>query len=1148
MGKYTVYHLHDDTSNCNGFADSCEKYKDYIKLAQENNMTAIAFSNHGGIYDWVLKKQACDRVGIKYIHGVELYLCHRLQDNTRGWHIGLYAKNWDGVKELNALMSLSTSKGRAVDHTDRHFYFNPRISLEELYATSSNIIVTTACLASPLWQLSQGSKTGILSEDETKEQEQRLSLRDELLVWLARNKDRCFLEIQHHNNEDQIAYNKMLYEWSKIYGIPLIAGTDTHYTTAYKAECRKVLQKSKSSSKYAGEEFDLAWKTYDQLVDCFRQQDALPVEVCLTAIENTNVLADMVEPFILDRSLKYPTLYGKNANARFIDLIRKMFCQKMEEEIIDAKRLDEYKKRMQEEFDAFTAQGMESYMMFVSELLTWCKAEGIHTTPCRGSVGGSLIAYIIGITDVNPLIWNTVFARFCNADRISLADIDLDFSPTDRPRVYEYIIKRFGNRNSAYILTTGTVQDRGSIDLLARGLEYNNIERVKAIKNRYDLVYGAYAQVVNECIGDLKELSEIEKLSALSPSFDDYAVYVKRIQDVEKKNILTDCKKKWDALRAENKDLFYYFDGIKGCIVSKGMHAAGIIGSPITLDDNLGVFYKDGNPDMPVSFCSMKAVDSLNYVKFDILGLKTVGIIQDALRLAGKEWLYAHKVDWNDRRVWADIVRCNAGIFQFEGDFAHTLLTTMIESMKKKNIAPTINHMSMVSAALRPSGKSYRDKLVRGEVHKNPSIEIDELLKENNGYLIFQEDTIKFLTNICDFGGAQADTTRRAIGKKDTELLKEQLPRIMEGYCNHAQSSREVAENEVKEFVQIISDSSDYQFGYNHATGYSMVGYQAAYVRTYHLLEFITAYFNWCENDNDYANGMKMVDIYGVKLVAPKFRYAKGKFFFNRETRTIYKGVGSLKYMSVKVGDELFALGAKEYKTFVDLLYSIESTSCDARQLEILIKIGYFAEFGSIKKLLTTVKIFECLKHKKGISKDTIEALHTYDVPVSMFASDISQKTSAQLKKWTFYDIDGFIKAICANIPDTEYGIRQILGWQIEFLNYLDCVDASLDKRYAYVLSIEGNGTRKATLCCLQNGKTAEFKISQNLFMSKPFEKGDFVHTSRCEKKFRAIPLKKNEKGKVLVWGKNYDVVDWWLDDYYVVNETELEVEAKTDG
>jgi len=150
MDNYVVQHLHDDTSNCNGYADSCTKFDEYIKLAKKCNMKAIAFSNHGGIYDWVKKKQSCDKNNIKYIHGVELYLCINLEDNIRGWHIGLYSKNWEGVKELNSLMALSTSKGVKEDKTDRHMYYNPRISFNELMNTSSNIIITTACISSPL--------------------------------------------------------------------------------------------------------------------------------------------------------------------------------------------------------------------------------------------------------------------------------------------------------------------------------------------------------------------------------------------------------------------------------------------------------------------------------------------------------------------------------------------------------------------------------------------------------------------------------------------------------------------------------------------------------------------------------------------------------------------------------------------------------------------------------------------------------------------------------------------------------------------------------------------------------------------------------------------------------------------------------------
>lgn len=420
MENYVAYHLHDDTSNCNGYYDSCTKYNDYINLAKKNNMKAIAFSNHGGIYDWIKKKQACDKAKIKYIHGVELYLCINLEDNTRGYHIGLYSKNLEGVRELNSLMSLSTSKGEKEDNSDRHSYFNPRISFEELMNTSDNIIITSACLASCLWKL---SSTEVLSKEDGEEiYEYNIKKRDELLEWMSKNKHRCFLEIQYHNCDHQREYNKMLYEWSKQYNIPLIAGTDTHSSTKYKAECRKVLQKSNNSFYGEEDEFDLIWKSYDELVECFRIQAALPEDVYLEAINNTNKFADMVENFELDKTFKYPTLYGDTADKQWKQNILKYLKEKIDIGEIDKNRLSEYKKQIKEEFNAMNKQGMASFMLFMSELANWCISEGINFSPCRGSVGGSLIAYITNITDVDPLVWGTVFSRFCNADRISLAD------------------------------------------------------------------------------------------------------------------------------------------------------------------------------------------------------------------------------------------------------------------------------------------------------------------------------------------------------------------------------------------------------------------------------------------------------------------------------------------------------------------------------------------------------------------------------------------------------------------------------------------------------------------------------------------------------------------------------------------------------
>lgn len=1115
MKTYVRHHLHDDTSNANGYADSCTKYTEYIDLAKKEGCDAIAFSNHGGIYDWVKKKQACDKANIKYIHGVESYLCINLQDNTRGYHIGLYSKNWDGVLELNALVSKSTSKGTKKDKSDRHMYYNPRISFEELMNTSDNIIVTTACLASPLWQL---GKTNVLEQENGEElYNYNIKKRDELLQWLSKNNHRCFLEIQYHNCDNQIKFNKLLYKWSEEYNIPLIVGTDTHSSTPYKAECRKILQKAKDSFYGEEDSFDLTWKTYDELVECFNRQNSLPNEVVLEAIENTNKLADMVENFKLDRTFKYPTLYGEDARVIWKNRILKMFDEKINNNIIDINRIDEYRLQMAEEFDVMCKLGMESFMMFMSELMEWAKKNDIHSSPCRGSVGGSLIAFITDIISVDPIKWKTVFSRFCNADRISLGDIDEDFAPNDREKVYKYIIDRFGNKNVSYILTLGTIQDRGSIDVLAKGLNYKNLDLVKEIKNKFDKYFDEFSKIIHEEVN----LEELEGATSSSPNFDDYELYMNVIRNDKKSKRVTELKELWGLLREENKELFYYFDGIKGTIISKGSHPSGMIGSPITLYDNLGVFYKDGDENIPISFCAMKAVDFLNFVKFDILGLKTIGILQDTYKLIGKPWEEDYAINWNDDNVWNDMITCNAGIFQFEGDYAFDLL---------KQFKPhAINDMSLVNASLRPSGKSYRNRLIGGEINKNPSTIIDELLSDNRGFLVFQEDTIAFLQQICGMSGSEADTTRRAIGKKDEELLKEQLPKILEGYCKNSPHDREIAEREAKEFIQIVEDSSEYQFGYNHSTGYSMNGYKCARLRYYYPLEFVTAYLNNAENEVDINNGMKMASVKNITINPPKFRYSKGGYYPNRETNSIYKGIGSIKYCNEQIGEDLYALRDNQYNTFVDLLVELDKTSLDTRQLDILIKLDFFDEFGGSLYLLKVVELYNNIYSSKQFSKEKIT-----DTTMLNLLYKYSNKQTAKLFKEV--DTKSLLNELISTLDKTSnIDIYDRIKAESEFVGYLSYKDSSYDSSIMVVTEIKINrwGTPYVKLYRIMDGHTAEIKVNKKYYNNKPIEKLDVI-------KVNIIPKKK--KRQIDGEWKEIDEEEFILNSYgRIVKDNEQE-------
>ena len=535
MNNYVVYHLHDELS----LLDSVTNFKEYVDKAVECGMTAIACTNHGNVYKWIDRLLYCKKKGIKYLHGCEVYLTETLDEKIRdNYHTILIAKNQEGLKELHTLLDKSTQED--------HMYYKNRITFDEFLNISDNIIKTSACLASPLAKLKESNP---------------------YYKKLINHYD--FLEIQYHNCEDQIEFNKHLYELSKKYNKPLIVGTDTHNIDEYKAECRTIRQLSKNITFSNEDDFDLTFKTYDELVNAFKIQNSLPMDIVLDAINNTNILADMCDEIELDMSFKYPIL-SDNDEETLINRVKRMYNDKVNNNIIDGNN-PQYKENLQEELRVFKKLNMMSFMLFMSEMIEWCENNNIPTCPCRGSVGGSTLAYIIGITDVDPIKWGTVFSRFANEDRLEIGDIDVDFAPEQRELVYKYIIDRFGQDNTAYILAIGTVSDKGTIDDIGR-----------ALKTKF-------------------KGTDKEKLYSLDN--------IKKI------------KKEYDENPEETKsrypELFYYFDGIVNSVVSQSMHPAGIVASPVTLYDNYGTFWKDG---MRILQIDMEEVHEVSLVKYDILG------------------------------------------------------------------------------------------------------------------------------------------------------------------------------------------------------------------------------------------------------------------------------------------------------------------------------------------------------------------------------------------------------------------------------------------------------------------------------------------------------------------------------------------------
>lgn len=1077
--------------------------------------------------------------GLKYLHGVEVYLTAALEPKQRdNYHTILIAKNFEGVKEINTLVDLSTQSD--------HMYYKPRITFDEFFNISDNVIKISACLASPLSkypnfigklvdekivELEKNKETEAnklyaeLNSEAAKEawiedcaaiyntsyeiyveqcieksnnafdlqiEEAKSELENAKIVYDKLMKTYDYYEIQPHvKSMDQIRYNKMLYEASKKYNKPLIAGTDTHSIDSYKAECRSILQKAKHIEFSNEDEFDLTYKSYDELVDMFKQQGSLPMNVVLEAIENTNRMADSVTDYELDTAFKYPILYD-NEEEVFVERIYRMYHEKLNKGIIQPD--PRYEENIKEELRVFKKIGMVGFMLFMSELVCWCWDNGIPIGFCRGSVGGSTIAYLTDIIDVNPVVWNTVFSRFANEDRKEIGDIDLDIAPSQRHLVYEHIIEKFGADKTAYVLAIGTISDKGTIDEIGRALNIP-LGDVKQVKAQYSL----FTDGITDCNDKIKKIESIDGYENNEKCLKDLEELRSKLEYNEKS--LKDLKEK------QYPKLFYYFDGLVGTAISQSMHPAGIIVSPVTLPDNYGTFWsKDGKRILSIN---MEEIHEVSLVKYDLLGLKNIEIIKDTCELAHIPYPKSHTVNWNDEKVWAHIADSPVGIFQFESKFAY-------DSMKKFE-CHCVNDLSLVNASIRPSGESYRDRLLAHEPNKNPSELIDKLLEGNHGYLVFQEDVIAFLQKICGMSGSDADNTRRAIARKQIDRLQKALPQILEGYCKMSDKPRAASEEEAKTFLQIIEDASSYMFGFNHSTGYSMIGYMCAYLRYYYPKEFITAYLNNANNEDDIMLGTELAKQLGITIHSIKFRHSTAKYSCDKDG--IYKGIASVKFLNEDAANDLYSIKDEKFNTFIDLLVRISDLKVDSRKLEILIKLDFFEEFGGIRYLLTCSDLFSKYYGKKQMKKD--KALE-YGLDF-----DVLRECSGKETQKTFMELDSakLLNKLLQNIPNEKTDMRTKIAYQIENLGYVDIVDKKL-AGYCVALDLNVDYSPRLKLYALANGNTIPVKISKKIFKQNPIRRGDIVKVTN--------QYKKQKMKKVDGEWQETDEQEWWVSEYQI--------------
>ena len=796
----------------------------------------------------------------------------------------------------------------------------------------------------------------------------------------------------------------------------------------------------------------------------------MPEGVYLEAIENTNVIADMVEPFEIDRHTKYPHIYDNPVET---------FKKKINEGYKNNKYLKEryprnvVSSRLKEQLAVYEKVGAIDFMLLETYIREWEAKNGIESGYGRGSVSGSLIAYALGITQMDSLKFNLNFFRFMNPSRVTNADIDSDYCSADREKIKYFLLHdklNLPNIKTSEIITFNTIAMKGAIKDVCRAL---NISLDEA-----------------QTISDAVTMDENHKWT---------------------------IDNKWSEKYPE---VFKYVDIVSGTIVSIGSHPSGVLVSDRDIESDIGLC-SISTSDYPVSMLDMHGLDGQMYVKLDILGLDNIGVINETCRMLGIDRLTPDNVDLNDEKVWRSIRDDTTLIFQWESDSAQAYLKkfmsdeTIAKAKEKDQNFSYIKWFSFGNGLIRPSCASFRDDVACGKFYDNGFKELNEFLAPEAGRVAMQETIMMWLQKFCGYSPAESDNVRRAIAKKKgtATLLPEIEQRFIDYSSTHYDITVEKCKEVIKPFLQIILDASAYGFSWNHSDSYSCTGYISGYLRYYYPLQFLTAAFNiFFDKEDKIVNITKYANKIGIPIKDIKFRHSKADYNCDVSENVIYKGIRSIKYMNEDVANKLYDMREQNFDSFVDVIKVFPGNS---RQLDILIKLNYFSEFGKIGTLLRIVDLYNLYGGKKLLKKDKCK------LPSEL----LSKYCTETDKQWRVQDQDGLIEELCSMIPDIDVPIQSKIEWSKEYFGYISTVMPE-KKDVGYVMDINTKYSPKLTVYQLWDGKTTVYKLQKKAYEKNPFNKG-------CLLQFHSEmrPKSKLVDGQ---WQKDYSTMESWLTNYIV--------------
>ena len=932
-------HLHNHTHY--SLLDGLTKIPELVDFVKNQGMEAVAVTDHGTMSGLVELYKTCNDAGIKPILGLEAYVAARRKEDhdpahdKQRFHITLLAMNNQGFQNLCHMMSEAEIHGR---------YYRPRIDHALMEESSEGVICLSGCAGS---EISEAIRANDLKRAR------------ELIDWYhGVFGDRFYLEMQDHGHPDspthwdvQNQINEQLMKFSEETGIPLVVTCDAHYLRHDQQDTHEVLLCVGTASNLSNpnrmslKDFELHVIPPQEIIERWSK-------TCPEAVRNSRRIADRCNVDLqLGRILipKFPVPEGEDEKSYLDKLVFQGLvyrycgykledtvdlavseCRKLLEEADKAEeRKDETKKilpRIDYELGVVDKMGYNGYFLIVQDFINWGKSQRIVFGPGRGSAAGSILAFALRITELDPLKYDLLFERFLNPDRISMPDIDTDIQDTRRDEVIQYCTEKYGAARVSNIATFGKMMAKNAVRDVARVLEVPYAEADKLATLVPDPVQGHHVHL-DDAIKDVPELKQEYETNPTS------------------------------------KEVLDFARQLEGTIRNHGVHACGVIIAPDDLEKFLPLEVSAKGP-IAAQF-PMGQVEEMGLLKMDFLGLSNLSVINNALRMIRK--VYKDDVDLvhlplDDAKTYELLQRAETtGVFQLESAGMKRYLKDLQANRFEDIIA--------MVALYRPGPMQFIDQFIRRKHGEEPITYLhpglENSLKDTYGIMIYQEQFMQISREWCGFTGGQADTLRKAVGKKKVDLMNKVKPQFIEGAIKIGGATEEIAE----EFWRELLDFANYCFNKSHAACYGLVAYWTAYLKAHYpdafMAALMTADMRWTDRLAIEISECKRM---GIPVLGPDINESYGDFGIVGTERKIRFGLSGIKSMGKALVEE-FVIPERDkngpFKSVCDFAARVNSSKFNKKSWEAAIKTGAFDSFANRSDLLFNLEQIQAYGAKR---------------------------------------------------------------------------------------------------------------------------------------------------------------------------------------